>query len=77
MHSDIISENCDDEVYNCRNLDGPCDIPSKLSKLKTKNVKRLITRHLTINSLPNKFDRLKMIIGNNNDILIVTETLNL
>ena len=77
MHSDIISENCDDEVYNCRNLDGPFDIPSKLSKLKTKNVKRLITRHLTINSLPNKFDRLKMIIGNNNDILIVTETLNL
>ena len=30
--------------------------------------------HLNINSLPNKFDQLKMIIGNNIDILILTET---
>ena len=38
--NDIISENCDDEVYNCSNLDG--DIPSTLSKLKIKNVNTLI-----------------------------------
>ena len=60
--SDIISENCD-EVYDCGNLDG--DIPSTLSKLKIKNVNRLIIEHLNINSLPNNFDQLKMIIGNN------------
>ena len=60
--NDIISENCD-EVCDCRNLDG--DIPSTLSKLKIKNVNRLIIEHLNINSLPNNFDQLKMIIGNN------------
>ena len=38
--NDIISENCDDEVYNCSNLDG--DIPSTLSKLKIKNVNTLM-----------------------------------
>ena len=38
--NDIISENCDDEVYNCSNLDG--EIPSTLSKLKIKNVNTLI-----------------------------------
>ena len=30
--------------------------------------------HLNKKSLPNKFDQLKMIIGNNVDILIITET---
>ena len=38
--NDVISENCDDEVYNCSNLDG--DIPSTLSKLKIKNVNTLM-----------------------------------
>ena len=30
--------------------------------------------HLNTKSLPNNFDQLKMIIGNNVDILIITET---
>ena len=34
--NDIISENCDDEIYSCGNLNS--DIPSTLSKLKIKNV---------------------------------------
>ena len=51
--NDIISENCDDEVYNCGNLDYPSDIPSKVSKIKIEHFNRLIIRHLNINSLPN------------------------
>ena len=31
-------------------------------------------RHLNINPLASKFDQLKLIIGNNIDILIITET---
>ena len=50
--NDLICENCDDEVYNCGNVDG--DIPSTLRKLKIKN-DRFIIGHLNINSLPNKF----------------------
>ena len=60
--NDIISENCD-EAENCGNLDR--DIPSTLSKLKIKNVNRLIIEHLNINSLPINLDQLKMITGNN------------
>ena len=56
------------------NLDEPCDTPSILNKLKAKNVNRLVIGHLNINSLPGKFDQLKVVIENNIDILIVTET---
>ena len=52
-------------------LDKPCDTPSILSKLKLKNVNRLVTGNLNINSLPGKFDQLKVVIENNIDILIV------
>ena len=69
--SDIISENYDDEVYNCGNLD---DIPLKLNILKVKNVSRKIMGYLNINSLSTKFDLLKINIGNNINILIITET---
>ena len=63
----------DDETCNLRNLDEPCDTPSILSKLKLKNVNRLVIGHLNINSLPGKFDQLKVVIENNIDILIITE----
>ena len=45
-----------------------------LVKSKIKNVNRLSTGQLNINSLANKFDQLKMITGNIIDILIITET---
>ena len=45
-----------------------------LVKSKSKNVNRLSTGQLNINLLANKFDQLKMIIGNIIDILIITET---
>ena len=61
----------DDETYNLGYLDKPCDTPSILSKLKLRNVNRLGTENLNINSLPGKFDQLKVVIENNIDILIV------
>ena len=49
--TDIYSENCHGEVYNCGNLDS--DIHLLLSKLKIKNVNRLIIGLLNINLFPN------------------------
>ena len=54
------------------NFDESCDTPSILSKLKLKNVNKLVTGHLNVNSLPGKFDKLKVVIKSNIDILIVT-----
>lgn len=47
-----------------------CDTPSILNKSKFKNVNRLVIKHLNINSLPDKFDQLKVEIENNIEILI-------
>ena len=47
-----------------------CDTPSILGKSKLKNVNRLVIKHLNINSLPGKFDQLKVEIENNIEILI-------
>ena len=38
------------------------------------NINRLIIGTLNINSLANKFEQLKLVIGNNLDILILVET---
>ena len=49
--------------------------PYKLLKsIKVSNVNRLVIGQLNINSLRNKFEALKLIIGQNIDILIITET---
>ena len=45
-----------------------------LQILKVKNVNRLITGNLNINSISNKFDQLKLFVQGKIDILIVTET---
>ena len=45
-----------------------------LSSLKLRNHNKLIIGNLNINSLPNKFDQLKLIIQDKIDILILTET---
>ena len=45
-----------------------------LKNLKLKNSNRLILRHLNINSIVGKFDHLKVLIVNNIDILVLTET---
>ena len=43
-----------------------------LSKLKLKNV--VLIEHLNINSSPDKFDQLKVVIENDIIVLIFTET---
>ena len=47
-----------------------------LKNLKLKNINRLIMVHLNINSIVGKFDHLKVLIVNNIDILVLTETEN-
>ena len=42
--------------------------------LRAKNKNRLIIGNLNINSIPNKFDQLKLFVQGKVDILIVTET---
>ena len=47
---------------------------SSLKALKAKNTKKLVLGNLNINTINNKFEQLKYMIGNNIDVLIVTET---
>ena len=50
------------------------DAINVLKKIRTMNINRLIIGTLNINSLANKFEQLKLVIGNNLDILILVET---
>ena len=73
--NDTVSENCnDDDMHTVGDINDHCDTPSILNELRLKNVNKLVIGHLNINSLPNKFDQLKLIIGKNIDILVITET---
>ena len=45
-----------------------------IKNIKEMNTDRIITAHLNINSIRNKFDALKSIISGNIDILLITET---
>ena len=45
-----------------------------LRKIRVKNVNRIVIGSLNINSLPNKFEQLKEIIGKNLDVLTIQET---
>ena len=51
-----------------------CDTPLLLKNLKLKNTNRLILGHFNINSVVGKSDHLKVLIVNNIDILVLTET---
>ena len=51
-----------------------CDTPLLLKSLKLKNTNRLVLGHLDINLIVRKFDHLKVLIVNNIDILVLTET---
>ena len=50
------------------------DTFENLRKIRINNVDRLIIANLNINSIRNKFDQLKLLIKDNIDILVVTET---
>ena len=48
--------------------------PSVLRKPNLQNANGLVMGHLIINSLPGKFEQVKVVIQNNFDILISTKT---
>ena len=50
------------------------DAMAILREIRVKNVNRVIIGTLNINSLPPKFEQLKLIIGNSLDILVIQET---
>ena len=53
---------------------GALDAKSRLKEMKAQLSDKLILGHLNINSIQNKFEALKFIIGNNIDILLISET---
>ena len=46
-----------------------------LYEIRKKNPNRLIITHLNINSIRNKLEMLKEVIGNKIDILLISETM--
>ena len=55
----------------------PWDTVERLDTLRLKNIEKLVLDHLNINSLPNNFDQLKVIIKKKIDILAITETISI
>ena len=53
---------------------GALNAKSRLKEMKAQSSDKLILGHLNINSIRNKFEALKFIIGNNIDILLISET---
>ena len=47
---------------------------SKIKKTRIEHINNVIIGNLNINSLPNKFDELKVLVNGMLDILIITET---
>ena len=45
-----------------------------MHEIRLKNPNRLVFAHININSLRNKFDMLQEVIGNNIDVLLISET---
>ena len=63
-----------DDMNAISSVDESCDTPLLLRNLKLKNTNRLILGHLNINSIVGKFDHFKVLIENNIDTLVLTET---
>ena len=49
-------------------------ISNDLHEIRLKNPNRLTFSHININSLRNKFEILQEVIGNNIDVLLISET---
>ena len=45
-----------------------------LNEIRKENQNRIIIAHLSINSVRNKFEMLKEVVGNKIDILLISET---
>ena len=54
---------------------GALGAKSRLQEMKTQSSDKLILGHLNINSIRNKFKELKLIIGNNIRIFLISETM--
>ena len=52
----------------------PHDEKISLKGIRMKNLRGLIIAYLNINSLRNKFESLKFLIGTNVDVLVIAET---
>ena len=63
-----------DILYENITCEENSDPNGKLDNLRKNNLGRLITGHLNINSLRNKFEALKSLIQGKVDILVVSET---
>ena len=50
------------------------NINKLIKNLKITNLKKMIIANLNINSIANKFDKLKTVINNHVDILVLVET---
>ena len=76
MESDsVVSEEQNDELLGEESdSDSEGNASDILQKVRIKNVNRIVIGSLNINSLPNKFDELKEVIGRNLDILTIQET---
>ena len=53
---------------------GVLDKKSRLKRMKAQSSGNLILGHLNINSIRNKFEALKLVIGNTIDMFLVLET---
>ncbi len=66
------------DVESSLNVESSVNVESSLnyilSEYRIKNVNRVVLATLNINSIANKFDQLKLMIGNNIDVLVLTET---
>ena len=75
-----ISHDLNDDTINLGGLDEDLSNKNiknnkeKLNMLYVKSKSRLIFAHININSIRNKFEDLKLLIQDNVDILVVTET---
>ena len=50
------------------------DFKTKLKDIRITNLNRIVTSHISINSIRNKFELLAEVVMSNVDILMVTET---
>ena len=69
--SSILSDDSIEGVWVNPNVE---DTLNMLREIRIKNVNRVIIGTLNINSLPAKYDKLKLVIGNYLDILVIQET---
>ena len=58
----------------CSNKSNFTDTKVGLQEMKSKCPDKLIMAHLNINSIRNKFDAFSLIVKNNADILMISET---